>query len=88
MTLFVFLAFNFLKLVKNKMLSWHGIHWNTCYSFSTSVGLYSANEDEALFLLREHKGGITHLQFSSDGFYLFSGARKVKLSYEILKNLS
>ncbi|XP_066930672.1 dentin sialophosphoprotein-like [Clytia hemisphaerica] len=45
-------------------------------TFTKTVGLYAANEDEPLFLLREHKGGITHLRFTSDGFYLFSGARK------------
>ena len=44
-----------------------------------TVGLYSSNNDEPLFLLREHSGGITQLKFTSDGFYLFSGARKVNI---------
>ena len=52
-----------------------------------TVGLYSSNNDEPLFLLREHSGGITQLKFTSDGFYLFSGARKVNIMFDSHTNI-
>lgn len=52
-------------------------HWLKMAGVLFLVGLYASNDDEPICLLRGHKGGITELKFTTDGFYLFSGARKV-----------
>ena len=41
------------------------------------VGLYATNFDEPIFLLKGQHGGITQLKFTTDGFFLFAGGRKV-----------
>ena len=46
-------------------------------SFPT-VGVYSIDSGELLFLVKGHSGGITHLVFSANGNYLYSGGRKVR----------
>lgn len=47
-----------------------------CGSYDKSIGIYDEREKSILSILYGHKGGITNLQFTSDGIYLFSGARK------------
>ena len=51
----------------------HGII--ACGSFQRSIGLYDENSFECIALLEEHRGGITNLEFSSCGNYLYSSAR-------------
>ncbi|XP_065680183.1 uncharacterized protein LOC100205627 isoform X3 [Hydra vulgaris] len=53
--------------------------YNGCYalgSFSKTVGLYDCNTDENICVMHGHKGGVTQVQFTNDGCYLFSGGRK------------
>eukprot|EP00898_Chlorokybus_atmophyticus_P003145 jgi/Chlat1/3831/Chrsp26S03979 len=45
-------------------------------SYSQTTGLYSEANCEPLFVLHGQHGGITHLQFSQDGNYLYTGARR------------
>ncbi|XP_023209899.1 telomerase Cajal body protein 1-like [Centruroides sculpturatus] len=45
-------------------------------SYCRTIGIYSAQELDLLFLLSGQMGGVTHLIFSSDGIKLFSGGRK------------
>ncbi|CAG8512173.1 15438_t:CDS:10 [Dentiscutata erythropus] len=49
-------------------------------SYSQSIGLYDERNNELLFLLRgtlnEPIGGVTQVQFSPDGHYLFSTSRR------------
>ncbi|KAM3857824.1 telomerase Cajal body protein 1 [Diretmus argenteus] len=48
-----------------------------CGSYSRSAGLYSCQDGELLALLpSRHRGGLTHLLFSPDGNYLYTGGRK------------
>ncbi|KAG7258996.1 hypothetical protein CRUP_021968 [Coryphaenoides rupestris] len=48
-----------------------------CGSYSRTVGLYSCQDGTPLALLpARHRGGVTHLLFSPDGNYLYSGGRK------------
>uniref|UniRef100_A0A8D8U321 WD repeat-containing protein 79 n=1 Tax=Cacopsylla melanoneura TaxID=428564 RepID=A0A8D8U321_9HEMI len=44
-------------------------------TYSKTIGLFSESDGKPLFFLKGHKGGITKLEFSSDGILLFSGAR-------------
>lgn len=45
-------------------------------SYCRTVGIYSVQEMDLLFLLSGQLGGVTHMMFSSDGIKLFSGGRK------------
>ncbi|XP_048372798.1 telomerase Cajal body protein 1 [Sphaerodactylus townsendi] len=47
-----------------------------CASYSKTVGLYSRAEGDPLALLHGHRGGVTHAQFSPEGFHLYTGGRK------------
>jgi len=50
------------------------------------VGIYGDMNGELIAILHGHVGGITHIQFSSDGNRLYSGARKViRIDLEKLK---
>ena len=51
-----------------------------CYAvgtYSKHIGVYIEENNSILCMLQNHSGGLTHLSFSSDGNYLFSGGRKV-----------
>src|SRR5690606_21103541 len=45
-----------------------------CYD--KSVGVYDERRSRIVTNIRGHKGGVTHVKFSSSGNYFFSGARK------------
>ena len=45
-------------------------------SYAGVVGLYVDNSPTMLCALGGHRGGVTHVRFSHDGTYLFSGARQ------------
>ncbi|CAI0468359.1 unnamed protein product [Linum tenue] len=45
-------------------------------SFSQTTAIYREDNMELLYLLHGQEGGITHVQFSKDGNYLYSGGRK------------
>ncbi|CAN1279593.1 Telomerase Cajal body protein 1 [Linum perenne] len=47
-------------------------------SFSQSIAIYRKEDNmELLYLLHGQEGGITHVNFSNDGNYLYTGGRKV-----------
>ncbi|KAF7803547.1 telomerase Cajal body protein 1 [Senna tora] len=45
-------------------------------SYSQSTAIYREDNMELLYVLHGHEGGITHVQFSRDGNYLYTGGRK------------
>lgn len=45
-------------------------------SYSGVAALYDCRTKEQLCLLEGHVGGVTHVAFSADGNYLYTGARK------------
>ncbi|CAI0407237.1 unnamed protein product, partial [Linum tenue] len=45
-------------------------------SFSQTTAIYREDNMELLYLLHGQEGGITHVQFSKDGNYLYTGGRK------------
>ena len=45
-------------------------------SYSQTTGIYREDNMELLYVLRGQEGGITHVQFSRDGNYLYTGGRK------------
>jgi len=45
-------------------------------SYMKTIGLYSEPDGTPLCVLEGHRGGVTHLKFSPDGFFLYSGGRK------------
>ncbi|XP_013421157.1 telomerase Cajal body protein 1 [Lingula anatina] len=45
-------------------------------SYSKSVGVYETENGRLLYLFQGQVGGVTHIQFSSDGSKLFTGGRK------------
>ncbi|XP_044462010.1 telomerase Cajal body protein 1 [Mangifera indica] len=45
-------------------------------SYSQTSAIYREDNMELLYILHGQEGGITHLQFSKDGNYLYTGARK------------
>ncbi|RYR71580.1 hypothetical protein Ahy_A02g005821 isoform H [Arachis hypogaea] len=45
-------------------------------SYSQTTGIYREDNMELLYVLHGQEGGITHVQFSRDGNYLYSGGRK------------
>ena len=56
----------------------HTVMFNNDASSLSTVGIYSLDSGEMQFLVKGHSGGITHLVFSANGNYLYSGGRKVK----------
>ncbi|KAF2355258.1 WD40 repeat [Trinorchestia longiramus] len=53
----------------------HLHHVMAAGSYLGSVGLYSHNSGRAFCVLHGHTGGVTQIQFSSDGNRLYTGAR-------------
>ncbi|XP_064638725.1 telomerase Cajal body protein 1-like [Lineus longissimus] len=45
-------------------------------SYAKTVSIYCAVSGEMMCLLDGHAGGITHIKFSPDGNYIYSGGRK------------
>ncbi|KAL5730612.1 hypothetical protein ACHQM5_003413 [Ranunculus cassubicifolius] len=45
-------------------------------SYSQTTAVYSEDNMELLYLLHGQEGGVTHVQFSKDGNYLYTGGRK------------
>eukprot|EP00873_Tetraselmis_striata_P001711 jgi/Tetstr1/421975/TSEL_001221.t1 len=45
-------------------------------TYSREIGIFGADIDALQLVLRGHRGGVTQIQFSPDGNYLYSGARK------------
>mmetsp|Transcript_1794 Transcript_1794/g.5233 ORF Transcript_1794/g.5233 Transcript_1794/m.5233 type:complete len:413 (-) Transcript_1794:499-1737(-) len=45
-------------------------------TYSRAVGVFQADTNQLEIVLHGHRGGVTQLQFSPDGNYLYSGARK------------
>ncbi|KAI8567533.1 hypothetical protein RHMOL_Rhmol02G0129900 [Rhododendron molle] len=47
-------------------------------SYCQTTAIYSEDNMELLYILHGQEGGVTHVQFSKDGNYLYTGGRKVK----------
>ncbi|EFJ26631.1 hypothetical protein SELMODRAFT_172852 [Selaginella moellendorffii] len=45
-------------------------------SYDRTIAVYNEGNMELLYVLQGHEGGLTQVQFSKDGNYLYSGARK------------
>ncbi|GAV77898.1 WD40 domain-containing protein [Cephalotus follicularis] len=45
-------------------------------SYNQTTAIYQEDNMELLYILHGQEGGITHVQFSKDGNYLYSGGRK------------
>ncbi|CAN8231142.1 unnamed protein product [Cochlearia groenlandica] len=45
-------------------------------SYGQTTGIYREDNMELLYVLHGQEGGVTHVQFSKDGNYLYSGGRK------------
>ncbi|CAI9736796.1 telomerase Cajal body protein 1-like [Octopus vulgaris] len=45
-------------------------------SYSKEIAFYTTSSESMLCMLKGHKGGVTHIMFSSDGTKLYSGGRK------------
>ncbi|XP_010277943.1 PREDICTED: telomerase Cajal body protein 1 isoform X5 [Nelumbo nucifera] len=45
-------------------------------SYSQTTAIYSEDNMELLYILHGQEGGVTHVQFSKDGNYLYTGGRK------------
>ncbi|KAL2343960.1 hypothetical protein Fmac_005245 [Flemingia macrophylla] len=45
-------------------------------SYNQTTAIYSEDNMELLYVLHGQEGGITHVQFSKDGNYLYTGGRK------------
>ncbi|KAL5579318.1 hypothetical protein UlMin_011760 [Ulmus minor] len=45
-------------------------------SYSQTTGIYREDNMELLYVLHGQEGGVTHVQFSKDGNYLYTGGRK------------
>eukprot|EP00890_Picochlorum_soloecismus_P005565 jgi/Picsp_1/6009/NSC_03363-R1_guanine nucleotide-binding protein len=50
-------------------------------SYSGIAALHDVYNEEMICLLEGHVGGVTHVQFSADGNYLYTGARKDEALY-------
>ncbi|KAK9112348.1 hypothetical protein Scep_019867 [Stephania cephalantha] len=46
-------------------------------SYSQTTAIYREDNMELLYVLHGQEGGITHVQFSRDGNYLYTGSRRV-----------
>lgn len=45
-------------------------------SYDKTIGLYDDATGEIQCLLEAHRGGLTHMMFSQDGLFLYTGARQ------------
>ncbi|VVB12195.1 unnamed protein product [Arabis nemorensis] len=45
-------------------------------SYGQTTGIYREDNMELLYVLHGQEGGVTHVQFSKDGNYLYTGGRK------------
>ncbi|KFK28734.1 hypothetical protein AALP_AA7G040000 [Arabis alpina] len=45
-------------------------------SYGQTTGIYKEDNMELLYVLHGQEGGVTHVQFSKDGNYLYTGGRK------------
>ncbi|XP_042520495.1 telomerase Cajal body protein 1 [Macadamia integrifolia] len=45
-------------------------------SYSQTTAIYNEDNMELLYVLHGQEGGVTHVQFSKDGNYLYTGGRK------------
>eukprot|EP01080_Neovahlkampfia_damariscottae_P003292 gene3292-5733_t len=45
-------------------------------SYDKSIGIFDERQPKVLNVLHGHKGGLTQIQFSKSGWYMFSGGRK------------
>jgi WD40 repeat protein len=51
-------------------------------SYGQTTGIYREDNMELLYVLHGQEGGVTHVQFSKDGNYLYTGGRKVTYCYK------